>query len=180
VVSYFITGNKGKFNEVKDIIPTIEQINLDLPEVQELDPKVVIEEKLKAAQKLREGEFVCEDTSLYIDCLNGFPGPLIKWFLKSLNETEIHELVEKYNNSKVTAKTVVGYTDGNNIKFFEGILEGTIVKPRGDGGFGWDKMFQPVGHEKTLGEMSIQEKNQISMRKIAFEELRDYLNKVIS
>jgi len=172
---YFITGNQGKFKEVKSIIPEVEQIDLDLPEIQSLDPKKVIEEKLNEAIKNRKGEFFCEDTSLYIESLNGFPGPLIKWFLKSLGTKGIYELVKNYDNKKIIGKTVIGYTDGANIEFFEGELTGDIAEPSGTG-MGWDPLFKPEGFDKTLGDMTLEEKNKISMRKQALTKLKNYLN----
>jgi len=52
-----------------------------------------------------------------------------------------------------------------------------IVEPKGENGFGWDKIFQPEGFEKTFAEMSMEEKNEISMRKKAFQKLKRYLRK---
>ena len=172
---HFITGNAGKLEEAKAILGDVDNVDLDLPEIQETDPKEVIGEKLKEAIKVREGEFFCEDTSLYFDCLNGFPGPLIKWMLKSIGHEGISELVGKYENRNAVAKTVIGYTDGKETKFFEGELNGKIVSPKGERGFGFDKIFQPEGHEKTLGEMSADEKNEISMRKRALNKMKEYL-----
>jgi non-canonical purine NTP pyrophosphatase (RdgB/HAM1 family) len=175
MVLYFITSNLGKFKEVKEIIPNIEMIDLDLAEIQELDAHIIIKQKLKLAIKKHSGEFFCEDTSLYINSLNGFPGPLIKWLLKSIGDKGTALLVSKYKDKRAIAKTIIGYTNGSDIKFFEGVLEGEIVFPKGSGGFGWDKIFLPIGYNKTLGEMTLEEKNKISMRKIAFEKLRDFL-----
>ena len=81
---YFITGSKGKFTEVQFIIPNLKQLNIDLPEIQELDARKIIEAKLQSAFEHHAGEFIVEDTSLYLDCLNGLPGPLIKWFIKTI------------------------------------------------------------------------------------------------
>ena len=175
MVLHFITGNSNKFREAKSIIPFIEKLDIELPEIQELDPKKVIEEKLKEAIKKYSGEFFCGDTSIYINCLNGFPGPLIKWFLKALGNKGIYELVSKYEDKGVVAKTVIGYADGKTVKFFEGVLKGEIVSPRGKENFGWDPIFKPLGFEKTLAEMSLEEKNEISMRKKALEKLKEYL-----
>lgn len=174
---YFITSSKGKFLEVKSILPDVKQIDLDLQEIQDIDPKKVIGEKLKEAQTKQEGEFFCEDTSVYVNCLNGFPGPLIKWVLKSIGDKGLAELVLKYKDHSAIAKTVIGYTTGEETKFFEGSIKGTIVMPRGQNGFGWDKIFLPQGFDKTLGEMTLVEKNKISMRKIAVEKLKFHLKK---
>lgn len=64
----FITGNIEKFKEIKRFIPELEQLKIDLPEIQELDAKKVIEVKLVEARKFIEKgtEIIVEDTSLYI------------------------------------------------------------------------------------------------------------------
>ncbi len=173
---YFITGNKGKLLEVKSIIPEVQSLDIDLPEIQELDAHKIIEEKLKEARKVHSGEFFCEDTSLYIECLNGLPGPLIKWFLQALGTKGIYELVKNNKNHKAVAKTVIGYTNGKEIQFFEGEAVGEIVAPRGETNFGWDPLFQPDGHTKTFAEMDAEEKNRLSMRRKALEKLKGYLN----
>src|SRR5689334_6374952 len=95
---YFITGNAGKFNEIKAIIPAVEQLKLDLDEIQSLDSQAVIEHKLEQAATRHNGEFFVEDTSVTIDCLNGLPGTFIKWFLETLKPAGLAELVHKYPN----------------------------------------------------------------------------------
>ena len=62
------------------------------------------------------------------------------------------------------------------MKIVVGRLDGKISdEPRGGKGFGWDPIFIPDGYNKTFGEMEMEEKSKISMRKIALEELRAYL-----
>ncbi len=174
---YFLTGNKNKLKEVQTILPEVQGLDIDLPEIQELDAHKIIEEKLREARKVHSGEFFCEDTSLYIECLNGLPGPLIKWFLQSLGNGGIYELVKSNKNHKVIVKTVIGYTNGKDILFFEGEAVGEIVAPRGKTNFGWDPLFQPHGHTKTFAEMSAEEKNKFSMRRKALEKLKEFLEK---
>jgi inosine triphosphate pyrophosphatase len=170
------SGNKGKLEEVRQILGDIEELDIDLPEIQEIDPHRIIEEKLKEAQKAHKGEFIVEDTSLYLEALNGLPGPLIKWFLKTIGNEGLYDISIKFKNKKVVAKTLIGYADKKgSIKYFEGAVEGTISIPKGEG-FGWDPIFLPDGYLKTFGEMSAAEKNSISMRKIALVKMRDYLN----
>ncbi|MFA6462045.1 MAG: non-canonical purine NTP pyrophosphatase [Candidatus Woesearchaeota archaeon] len=174
---YFITGNRNKLEEVKSIFPEVESLSLDLPEIQELNAERIIEEKLKEASKFHSGELFCEDTSLYINCLNGLPGPLIKWFLQSLGNQGIYDLVKSHSDLRATAKTVIGYAGKGKIRFFSGEVQGSIVEPRGKTQFGWDPLFQPNGHIKTFAEMSREEKNEISMRREALEKLKEYLEK---
>ncbi len=176
---YFITGNDGKFREFKELIPTVERLNIDLPEVQSLDPKVVITQKLKAAQdKITDGNFIVEDTSLYLDGLNGFPGPLIKWLTESVGNLGVYNLTQKINNSRATAKTYIGYCDDKGtIEFFSGEISGTIVAPARtlNEGFGWDEIFKPEGLSETFAEMGSSYKKEFSMRTDAINQMIAFL-----
>lgn len=179
MLKYFITGNKNKLKEVQAIFPYVEQLDIDLPEIQEIDAREVIREKLLEALKhKKEGGFIVEDTSLYFDCLNGLPGPLIKWFMKTIGNDGLFELTEKLGNDRAQAKTIIGYADAKgDIHFFEGVVNGKIVKPEHPTDFGWDPIFMPEGHERSFAEMSREEKNEISMRRIALNKLKEFLEK---
>jgi len=172
----FLTGNQGKLSEATSIIPEIEGMEIDLPEVQEIDAKKIIENKLKEAAKQLEDNLIVEDTSLYLDGLGGLPGPLIKWFMKTIGNEGLVKIANSFSN-KAEARTWIAYLNNGKVEFFEGVIKGTIVEPRGENGFGWDAIFQPEGYEKTFAEMTMEEKNELSMRKIAFQRLKDYLNK---
>ncbi len=177
MVLYFITGNKQKFLEVSSIIPDVKQIDIDLPEIQEIDPKLIIKAKLLEALKHKQAEFIVEDTSLYLDCLNGLPGPLIKWFLKTIGPEGLFNITQKLGNDLAEARTVIGYVrNPKEIYFFEGITKGRIVSPKGKNGFGWDPIFQPEGYSKTFAELSNEEKNRISMRRIALNKLKEFID----
>lgn len=165
---YFITGNKGKFSELHSLIPALHQKDIDLPEIQEIDPHKIIAAKLQEALKHVDGWCIVEDTSLYFDALHGLPGPLIKWFLKTVGTEGLAHLATLLKNPKATAKTVIGFAKNKrDIQFFEGEIAGTIVSPRGTHGFGWDAIFQPLNSQETFAEMGPTKKGRISMRKIA-------------
>lgn len=174
---YFITGNKDKFEEVKHLIPEIEQLDIDLPEIQEIDPKEIVKYKLQSALAHHKGSFIVDDTGIYLSCLNGFPGPLSKWLEKSIGSEGIYNLTAKLNDSKAEAKAVIGYvhTDGE-FHFFEGVVKGQIVQPRGKSGFGWDPVFLPDGQTKTYAEMTREEKTAISHRTLAVNKLKEFLD----
>lgn len=175
----FVTGNQGKLSEARAILGDVEAINLDLPEMQDIDARKIIEMKLAEAVKSQSGSFIVEDTSLYLDALNGLPGPLIKWFMKTIGNEGLARIAESFGNAGGEAKVVIGYADGNgNVEFFEGSFRGTIVQPRGENGFGWDPIFQPEGYDKTFAEFTEEEKNRVSMRRIAFEKLRNHLDQL--
>ncbi len=169
---YFITGNAGKFREAKDFIPDLVQLDIDLTEPQSLDPHEVIEYKLLEARKHHDGEFIVEDTSRYLDGLNGFPGPLIKWMLKGVGKEGIYSLCRDIHNMRAHAKTVVGYSDASGaIHYFEADIGDDIVLPAGEYGFGWDAIFKPDGFEETFGEMGQDYKCEFSMRSVALKQL---------
>lgn len=173
---FFITGNQDKLREVRELFPNIQGIDLDLPEIQEIDAKKIITAKLAEAQKGHTDAFIVEDTSLYLDAMNGLPGPLVKWFVKSIGIDGIYQLTHVWKSAQATARTLLGYADEyGRVHFFEGAIAGTLVPPRGANGFGWDAIFQPEGSSKTFAEMTAQEKRQFSMRRLAVEGLQRYL-----
>lgn len=175
---FFVTGNPDKFREAKALLPNLERIEIDLPEEQTLDPQLVISKKLEVAQHHHGGPLIVEDTSLYLDGLNGFPGPLIKWMLQAVGNQGIYDLCQKIQDRRAVARTVIGYDDGsNNLQFFEGEIHGQIVAPYGNEGFGWDDIFQPEGLNETFAEMGEEFKPEFSMRTQAFQKLSEYLDK---
>ena len=104
---YFVTGNGHKFKEIQSFLPSIKQLDIDLPEIQEVDAHEIIKAKLSAALIYKQDEFIVEDTSLYCDCLNGLPGPLIKWFLKSIGVEGLYNFTQNSGNSNAIAKTII-------------------------------------------------------------------------
>lgn len=174
---YFLTGNYNKFLEIKTFIPTLKQLDIDLEEIQSLYADVVIKAKLNEAAKYYRAQFIVEDTSLYLDCLNGLPGPLIKWFMQALGCKGLFQMAEKMGNTSATAKTIIGYAKNpEEIIYFEGSIKGSICAPKGENGFGWDPVFVPYGCKKSLAEMTDKEKNEISMRRIALNKFKAFVN----
>lgn len=111
-----------------------------------------------------------------MDCINSLPGPLIKWFMNAVKKEGLWRIADLHKDYGATARTIIGYTSKEQVfHFFEGELKGTIVEPKGDKGFGWDAIFQPDNYSVSMGELSLEEKNKISMRSIAFKKLREFL-----
>lgn len=173
---YLVSGNSNKVKEVMRFLPGLQQLDIDLPEVQSMDPKEIIESKLFEAMKHVDGLVVVEDTSLSFDCLGGLPGPFIKFFQKSLGNDGIADLVTKYPSHAATARTVIGLGEkGKQPVFFEGSVRGNIVPARGESAFGWDPIFEVEGTGKTYAEMTFEEKQAISHRAQAVRKLVDFL-----
>lgn len=178
-ILYFVTGNKSKFDEAQAILGDIEleQLDIDLPEIQEIDSRAVVKAKLESALEHHSGPFIVDDVSVRCEALNGLPGPMIKWFIKSFSLEEMYGLLEKLGNTNAEVSLLIGYArDREDMNFFEGVVRGKIVAPRGES-FGWDPIFLPEGSDKTYGEMSYEEKNKVSHRRLALDKLREFLEK---
>lgn len=171
----FITGNKHKLEEVKKILPHIEQLDIDLPEIQEIDPKEIIRAKVEEAVKHTDEKFFVEDVSLYINGCDDLPGPLIKWFYESIGLKGIVKFARAFGDSTATFSTLIGYYDGSEIIFFEGNVKGKLEDMRGEGGWGCDPIFVPEGYDKTFSELGSEEKNKVSHRRNAVEKFKKYL-----
>jgi XTP/dITP diphosphohydrolase len=71
---------------------------------------------------------------------------------------------------------VIALVNGGEEHLFEGVLEGNILRKRqGNGGFGYDPVFQPIGQTISLAELSMDQKNQISHRGMAVRKLVNFL-----
>jgi non-canonical purine NTP pyrophosphatase (RdgB/HAM1 family) len=176
----FVTGNKAKAKEVSRILNIpLEILETEIEEIQEINLEKVALNKLNQAFGIVKGPVIIDDISLEISAWNGFPGPLIKWMLKSENDTAnlLLRLLKNEENRKAIAKLAIGYHDGKNPYLFIGEIDGEISKEiRGENGFGWDPVFVPDGERKTFAEMTPSEKDKISHRKIALKKLSDFLN----
>jgi XTP/dITP diphosphohydrolase len=99
------------------------------------------------------------------------PGALIKWFVKRVNGEGMCKMMHEFPNRKAWAKTIVATYDGQ-LHIFTGEVEGSIAPvPMGERGFGWDGIFIPKGAIKTFAEMTPDEKDKHSMRRLAFEAM---------
>lgn len=176
-ILYFITGNAGKFREINAVVPHIQQLKLDLDEIQSLDPKTVIEYKLAQAAAQHSGSFIVEDTSLVFNCLNGLPGTMVKWFVDTLGNDGMANLVLRYDDHSAVARCTIGYRhETGETQYFTGEVHGRIVAPRGTVSvFGWNGIFEVEGTGQTFAEMTIEEKNRLSMRGLAAQKLAAHL-----
>jgi non-canonical purine NTP pyrophosphatase (RdgB/HAM1 family) len=173
----FITGNKGKFKAASSVISNLEQYDIDLPEIQEVDSRAVIEAKLKEAFQHHEGEFLVEDVSLRMECLNGLPGPLIKWFIKTIGLKGLADIAEKFGNDKASVSTIYAYAKNpDSIHYFESETKGRIVQPRGQGGMGWDPIFVADGDTRTFAEIQETNPEPNQMRLVALNKLKSFLS----
>jgi XTP/dITP diphosphohydrolase len=170
----FVTSNAGKVREFEAILgEPVEQLALDLPEIQALDVEAVVRQKALTAFTRVGRPVLVEDTGLYIDALRGLPGALVRWFLLTIGPEGICALIPPGAERDAVARTAVALCDGERVAVLAGETRGEIViRPAGEGGFGWDSVFRPAGAARTFAEMDQTEKNRYSMRRKALEEFR--------
>lgn len=176
---YFLSSNQYKISEVQEILnsqaitvlPVKEKIN----EIQSNDMSEIAIDKALKAFMLIGRPIIVEQTGLLLKDFGDLPGGLTQIFWDSLEADNFGRYFSATETAQVIAKTVIAYCDGRQIKTFDGEVAGQIVfPPRGNRDFQWDCVFQPVGYKQTFAEMG-KEKNSISMRKIAIEKLKEYL-----
>lgn len=171
----FATSNQGKIREAERITGnSFESVEIDLPEIQSIAVADVVRAKAAAAYKVLREPVLIEDTGLSLDAWNGLPGALIKWFLDSMGNEGIIRMLSQEANRKASAVSRLCWFDGTTFHEFEGVVHGHIPeKIQGTGGFGWDAIFIPDGHTKSFAEMTPEEKDELSMRAIAFQAMRE-------
>ncbi len=122
-----------------------------------------------------------DDSGLEVEALNGEPGVHSAHYAgpqrNSADNVNLLLLrMQKSSNRKARFRCVIALAESTGMQLFEGVLNGTITfEPRGKGGFGYDPVFIPEGSTRTLAEMSMEEKNQISHRALAVQKLIRYL-----
>lgn len=184
----FATGNKNKVEEVRKLLPKHIKIRSlrDIgyhKELAETQNTIEKNAKQKAEAIYHEfDEFVfAEDTGLEVEALSGEPGvKSARYAGEQKNDDDnmnllLHRLQGKTNRS-ARFKTVIALFYKDKCHFFDGILNGSIIKEkRGDNGFGYDPIFVPDGYNSTLAELTSEEKNAISHRAKAMQKLIKFL-----
>ncbi|MDT4834559.1 Non-canonical purine NTP pyrophosphatase [compost metagenome] len=154
----FISGNQNKIDYLSKTLGfALDHQKIDLDEIQSANPKIVIEHKVRQAYELIKKPVLVEDTSLSFKALDNLPGPFVKFFVDAENGLEnMCRILDGFDDRSAHGSVIYGYFDGKELRFFEGRLNGTIAQhPRGDGGYGWDKIFIPEGYNGlTRAELS--------------------------
>ena len=175
----FVTGNAGKFAEIKGILKSVGieavQNKGDYPEIQADDLEPIAAASAKAAANDLGIPVLVDDSGIFIKALNGFPGPYSRFVEDHLGNPRVLKLMENEMNRDAYFKTVIAFCEpGKEAITFSGIVEGKIAfEERGDGGFGFDPIFDYNG--KTFGELGIEFKNTISHRRRALDKFLEWI-----
>ncbi|CAI7621550.1 unnamed protein product [Penicillium glandicola] len=177
----FITGNKNKLAETRAILGDVVQLsnqNIEILEIQGSLEEIARDKCQKAAIAVN-GPVLTEDSALEFRALKGLPGPYIKWFYSALGHDGLCKLLAAYDDKAATAVCTFAFSAGPGSEpvLFQGSTEGKIVDKRGEGGFGFDPIFEVEG--QTYAEMSSTYKNTVSERFKALEKLQNWLRNTV-
>ncbi|MDG5777906.1 non-canonical purine NTP pyrophosphatase [Haloarculaceae archaeon H-GB1-1] len=207
----FVTTNEGKVREAREYLPEpVEQLDFDYAEIQSDDMGAIAAEGAREAYRYAGEPVIVDDAGLFIDAVDGFPGPYSSYVEDTLGVERVWELAKREDDRRASFRAVIAYCDGEEfaaspdpvdreerrgqdlaasdrdsattdeqvvegelpVKLFEGWVPGRMVAPRGEGGFGYDPIFEHDG--TTFAEMSPAEKNAVSHRGRALAKFADW------
>lgn len=191
--------NKGKLVELQrmlaTIAPHIKPVSVsDFPEIEDVEETgATFEENalLKAETiAMKTGlAAIADDSGLCIDALNGAPGVLsARWSGEHGNDRanlekvlkEMEDVQPDRRQGKFVSVVALALPDGRT-EICRGEIHGVIrYSPVGNGGFGYDPIFQPDGYDVTMAELSADEKDRISHRGRAMREIAPVIAELLS
>jgi len=178
---YYATTNAGKFDEVKRYLsehePAIDlqQLDQDLPEIQSVDQKAIAVDKAEQAWKSLGKPVLVDDSGIYFDHYDNFPGTLSKFIFYGIGFEGLLKLTE--DDNRATKRLYMVYKNSDQGHYvFEGICKGLIVRPKNFDShpkLPYDAIFMPVGSDKTMALMrGTEEEKKYSYR---LQALRKFL-----
>jgi len=182
----FVTGNRHKVQEAAAICAprgiVIMQNDCGYPELQDDDVARVAAYGAEHGVNRLNCAVIVEDTGLYIDALNGFPGPYAAYVYDTIGNAGILALMRDIregdsDDRRATFRSVVGYCEPGMVPItFEGTVTGRIAyEERGEGGFGYDPIFEIDGGAFAL--MDDAAKNKVSHRGRSFTKFAEWFLK---
>ena len=185
----FVSTNKGKISEINQLLKEVFIVKglHEIGHFEEIEEtgSSLHENALIKAQTISDIFKVncfADDSGLMIETLNNQPGVKSARFAgenatDNENINKVLTLLEGVENRKASFNTVICLIMNNVNFYFEGKIEGSIAKqPLGENGFGYDPIFVPNGFDVSFAQMTNEEKNKISHRKIAVQKLIKQLN----
>ena len=184
----FATNNRHKLDEVRAIVgDRVEVLSLNDIECHDEIPETADTLQGNALIKARyiydKYGLNCfaDDTGLEVEALGGEPGVYSARYAgeECSSEANMQKLLNNLtgkSNSNAQFRTVIALIINGEEKLFNGIVKGSITEEkRGDSGFGYDPIFIPEGFSESFAQMSSEQKNSISHRYRATEQLSNYL-----
>lgn len=174
-----VTGNIEKQKEIEAIIGFPLAIeSLDLAEIQSMNLQEVAMAKARSAYERIGKPLIVDDVSFEVEALNGFPGPLIKWWETVVGYEAMVEFVQG-KSAAVRAIAMAVYTDGQQWITATAEWKGRLTARAGTDGFGFDFYMIPEGQNQTVAELGRAFKNEHSHRAKCFRELAEKLKGIV-
>ncbi len=221
----YVTTNAGKVREAESYLAdgSVSQLDFDYAEVQADELGPIAARGAREAFRHAGEPVLVDDAGLFIDALDGFPGPYSSYVEETLGIDRVWALAADLDDRRAAFRCTLAYCDGDGfaaspdpidrgdrvaaaaagpgdaaregggtdeiddegtdagvtaatdplpVKLFEGYVPGRIVAPRGDGGFGYDPIFEHDG--ETFAEMNTERKNAVSHRGRALEKFAEW------
>ena len=187
----FATNNQHKLDEVSRLLGGAYTV-LGLKAIG-CDQELPEEQDTLEGNSLQKARFVhdhyhidcfADDTGLEVEALNGAPGVYSARYAGPQRNSEdnmalLLENLKGKANRRARFRTVITLVRDGQAHQFEGIARGEVLESkRGARGFGYDPLFLPEGLDKSMAELTADEKNAISHRGRAFRQLGALLEQV--
>ena len=184
----FATNNLNKLAEVQKMLPTtIELLSLKdincFDDIEETATTLEGNAQIKANHISEKYGYNCfaDDTGLEVSALNGGPGVYSARYAGEPTNAEnniqklLNELHNQTNRDAQFRTSICLNLNGEQF-LFDGVCKGKILSEKqGEQGFGYDPIFQPESYKKSFAEMTAEEKNKISHRGLAIQQLVSFL-----
>ena len=174
---FFASSNEHKFQEAERILANLGmQINLfktTLEEIQSNNMNDIAEKKAINAYDLIQKPVIIEDDGLFINALDGFPGPYSSYVYDTIGNKGIMNLLENSEIRDAKFVSIIAYCDNDyGVKLFESSIPGKISSVIEKGGWGYDPIFIPDGESKTYANVS--DKDKFSHRSAALTKFSNW------
>ena len=174
---FFASSNENKFQEAERILSDLGvQINFYktiLEEIQSNGLNDIAEKKAINAYDLIQKPVIIEDDGLFIDSLDGFPGPYSSYVYDTIGNKGIMNLLENSEIRDAKFVSIIAYCDNDyGVKLFESSIPGKISSVIEKGGWGYDPIFIPDGESKTYANVS--DKDKFSHRAAALTKFSNW------
>ena len=160
---FFVSSNENKFQETERILSNFGmQINFfktTLEEIQSNNLNDIAEQKAINAYEIVKKPIIIEDDGLFINALNGFPGPYSSYVYDTIGNKGIMNLLENFQVRDAKFVSIIAYCDDDSeVKLFESSIPGKISSIIEKGGWGYDPIFIPDGESTTYANVSDKDK----------------------
>tara|TARA_B110000014_G_scaffold136616_1_gene94528 strand:- start:44 stop:619 length:576 start_codon:yes stop_codon:yes gene_type:complete len=174
---FFASSNEHKFEEVQRILSNlgvnIKLFKTTLEEIQSNSLNEIAKRKAIDAFTKIQKSIIIEDDGLFINSLNGFPGPYSSYAYDTIGNKGIIQLLQNSEHRDAKFVAIIAYYNGiDEVKLFESSIPGKISKEIEKGGWGYDPIFIPDGESKTYANVS--DKDKFSHRAAALTKFSNW------